>query len=161
MVDMPTTQTHIVHRQRNRFVIWAWSPIIVLRVALFLQYALYAYASVIAFIVGVPIFDLTTPRGYTAVWAILLGLSAIVSAIGAITERWNALEKWSSLALSALMLTFVGAVNLAGFVEGDLNEQFVGAISLIAVVLPFCRFVYLAAQTGKKRLTDVVSSGKR
>lgn len=154
------TATHVVRKQRSRFAIWAWSPIIVLRIALFGVYAGLAYASVIAFIAGVPVFDLTTPEGYTSIWAVLLGTSAVLAAVGATTQRWEPLEKWASLALSSFMMTYVGALNLVGFVEHDLNRQFIGAISIVAVILPVCRFIYLAAQTGKRKLKDVLPSAE-
>ena len=123
-----------------------------MRVALVITYVLYVYASIIAFISGIPVFKLTTPEGYTSVWAVLLGASAIVAAIGSTTDRWQALERWASLALSALLLTYIGGLNLVGFIEGDLDRQFTGAVALIAGILPITRFVYLAAQSGKKHL---------
>lgn len=136
---------------RSRIAVWAWGPVVVLRVALVAVYLGYVYASVIAFIAGVPVFRLTAPDGYTSLWAALLGVSAILSAIGSVTDRWQQLEKWASLALSSMMLAYVGALNGIGFVEGDLNRQFVGAIAFIAFILPAVRFVYLAAQSGKRR----------
>jgi uncharacterized membrane protein YjjB (DUF3815 family) len=136
---------------RSRWAIWAWSPVIVLRIALVGVYLGYVYASVIAFIAGVPIFRLTAPQGYTSIWAVLLGVSAVLSAIGSITDRWQQLEKWASLGLSSMMAAYVGGLNGVGFAEGDLNRQFAGAVAAIAFILPAVRFVYLAAQTGKRR----------
>lgn len=135
----------------SRLAIWAWGPVVVLRVALVAVYLGYVYASVIAFLAGVPVFRLTAPEGYTSLWAVLLGTSAVLAAIGSITDRWQQLEKWASLVLSAMMLAYVGGLNGVGFVEGDLDRQFVGAIAFIAFILPAVRFVYLAAQSGKRK----------
>ena len=148
---MPTRYLQNVN-PKSQLAMWVWSPVIVLRVALVITYVLYVYASIIAFIAGIPVFKLTTPEGYTSVWAVLLGSSAIVAAIGSTTDRWQALERWASLALSALLLTYIGGLNLVGFIEGDLDRQFIGAVALIAGILPITRFVYLAAQSGKKHL---------
>ena len=148
---MPTRYLQNVN-PKSRLAMWVWSPVIVLRVALVVTYVLYVYASIIAFIAGIPVFKLTTPEGYTSVWAVLLGSSAIVSAIGSTTDRWQALERWASLVLSALLLTYIGVLNLVGFIEGDLDRQFIGAVALIAGILPITRFVHLAAQSGKKHL---------
>lgn len=136
---------------RSKWAVWAWSPVVVLRVALVAVYLGYVHASVIAFIAGVPVFRLTAPEGYTSVWALLLGTSAILSAIGSITDRWQQMEKWASLGLASMMGAYVGGLNGVGFVEGDLDRQFVGAIAFIAFILPAVRFVYLAAQSGKRR----------
>lgn len=136
---------------RSRWAIWAWSPVIVLRVALVGVYLGYVYASLIAFIAGVPIFQVTTPEGYTAIWAVLLGVSAVLAAIGSLTDRWQQLEKWASLGLSSMMFAYVGGMNGVAFFLADLSRQFVGAIAFIAFILPVVRFVYLAAQTGKRR----------
>lgn len=135
----------------SRLAVWAWGPVVVLRIALVAVYLGYVYASVIAFLAGVPVFRLTAPEGYTSVWAVILGTSAVLSAIGSVTDRWQQLEKWASLVLSAMMLAYVGGLNGVGFVEGDLDRQFVGAIAFIAFILPAVRFVYLAAQSGKRK----------
>lgn len=136
---------------QSKIAMWAWGPVIILRASLVAIYLLYIYASVIAFLAGVPIFDLTTPHGYTAVWAVALGAASVVSAIGSITDRWQKLEKWATLALSALLLGYIGGLNIVGFIENDLSRQFAGVIAIIAAVMPFVRFVYLAAQSGKKK----------
>jgi len=153
------TAVHETKKLRSRFAIWAWSPIIVLRVALVITYLLYVYASVIAFIAGVPLFSLTTFPGFTTAWAVLMGTSAVISAIGATTDRWQKLEKWASLVLFSTMLAYVIGMNLVGFVEGDLGRQFAGAVAVVAMVLPTTRFVYLAAQSGKKH-AEPIDSGK-
>lgn len=148
---MPTSYLQVVD-PKSRLAVWFWSPVIVLRVALFGTYLLYVYAALIAFLAGVPIFNLTAPDGYTSVWAILLGVSAVLCAIGSLTDRWQRLEKWSSAVLGSLLLAYIGGLNLVGFVEQDLDRQFVGAIAAIAGLLPITRFVYLAAQSGKQRV---------
>lgn len=147
---MPTRYLENVN-PRTPIARWAWGPVIVLRIALVATYLLYVYASVIAFIAGVPIFDLTTPAGYTAVWAVLLGGASVVSAVGSTSDRWQKLEKWATLALSALLLAYIGGLNIVGFLQQDLDRQFIGAIALIAGLVPMVRFVYLAAQSGKKK----------
>lgn len=148
---MPTRYLQVV-KPKSKLAIWAWGPVIVLRVALFATYILYVYAAIVAFIAGVPVLDLTTPAGYTAIWAVLLGGSAILSAIGSIKDRWQQLEKWATLVLSAMLLAYVGGLNIVGFAENDLGRQFIGVVALIAGLLPVTRFVYLAAQSGKIRV---------
>lgn len=145
---MPTRYLDNINPQ-SRLAIWVWSPIIVLRVGLVAIYLLYVYASVIAFVAGVPIFDLTTPQGYTPIWAALLGASAVASAVGSITDRWQKVERWATLVLSALLIAYIGGLNIAAWGEGDLSRMFVGGIAIIAGILPVARFVYLAAQSGK------------
>lgn len=147
---MPTSYLEVI-APKSKLAVWAWSPVIVLRVSLVITYMLYVYASVIAFLVGVPIFTLTTPPGWTPIWAVLLGAAAVASAIGSITDRWQRIERWATCALSGLLLAYIGGLNIMGFVEQDLDRQFVGVIALIAGVLPITRFVYLAAQAGKKK----------
>lgn len=140
-----------VTRRRSKFETWAWSPVIVLRIALVITYLLYVHASVIAFFAGIPLFSLTAPEGYTSIWACLLGIAATVSAVGSVSDRWSRVERWASLALSSLMLAYVGGLTIVAYISGDLARQFVAAIALIAFVLPVTRFVYLAAQSGKRQ----------
>lgn len=151
---MPTRYLEFV-APKSRWSIWAWSPVVVLRVALALTYIMYIYAAIIAFIAGVPVLDLTTPNGYLPLWAFVLGASALVGAIGSLTDRWQNVEKWASLGVSAMMLAYLGGLNLMGWIENDLARQFVGTIAIIASILPVTRFVYLAAQTGKRKLINV------
>lgn len=148
---MPTRYLNVV-APKSRFAVWAWGPAIVLRVALFGTYLLYVYAAVIAFLAGVPIFTLTAPEGYAAPWAIGVGLAAAVATVGSMSDRLQKVELFSTLALSGLLLAYIGGMNLVGFLEGDLDRQFVGVIALIAGGLPFTRFIYLAAQSGKTRV---------
>lgn len=135
---------------RNAVEAWFWAPITVLRVSLISIYALYVYGAWIAFRAGIPIFSLLTPPGYTSIWAVLLGIAAIVSFISSLQMKWEKVERWAALALSAMMAAYCVGLNLQGYTEGDLDRQFVGVIAVIAIILPFGRFLYLAAQSGKK-----------
>lgn len=139
-------------KQRNRFAIWAWSPIIVLRVSLVSTYCFYVLAGLIGVRAGIPIFTLTAPQGYTLIWASILGIAALVAAIGSLSDRWHTAEKWAAMFLSAMLLTYVGALFTVGFVENDLGRQFIAVISAIGALLPVTRFVYLAAQSGKRHV---------
>lgn len=147
---MPTRYLEYIHPQ-SAFARWAWGPAIVLRVSLVIIYGLYAYGALIAFLVGVPIFDLTTPQGWTPVWAVLLGVSALVCMIGSIKDEWQRTERWAALGLSAAILAYIVPLHLVGYLEGDLSRQFIAVIATIAGVLPIGRFVYLVAQTGKRK----------
>lgn len=138
-------------RTPTRFEVWAWSPIVVLRVALVTTYLLYVYFGIISFIAGIPAFTLTAPQGYTSVWATLLVVASVISAVGAIEDRWNRVERWASLALSSLMLGYVGTINVIAWISGLVDRQAVAAAVAIGFVLPVCRFVYLASQAGKKK----------
>lgn len=150
---MPTRYLEVIQPQSS-FARWAWGPAIVLRVSLVLTYALYVYGAIIAFLAGVPIFDLTTPQGWTSVWAVLLAVSAAFCMVGSVKDEWQAVEKWAALGLSSAVVAYIIPLNLVGYVEGDLNRQFVGVVATIAGVLPVGRFVYLVAQTGKLRITN-------
>lgn len=138
-------------RTQSRFQIWASSPVIIFRIALISTYLLYIYAGIIAVIAGIPVFDLTAPAGYATIWGICLCIAAVVCAVGAVDDRWQVWERWASLVLSSLMIAYTGALNLLAYAEGDLTRMFVGGVAAIALVLPICRFIYLAAQTGKRR----------
>lgn len=137
-------------RQRSALMTWAWSPVIVLRIALVAVYFGYLYSSITAFIAGIPLFDLLGfMEGYTSVWAVLLFLSALFCFIAAFSNKFERLEKWASLVLMAVMAGYVIGMNLVAYGEGDVKRMFVGGIAFIAWVLPATRFGYLAAQTGK------------
>lgn len=139
-------------RQRSALHTWAWSPVIVLRIALVIVYAAYVYASVIALLVGIPIFDLLDfGPGYTAIWAVLLGLSSMLAWVGSLGQKFEQIEKWAAMGMFCLLLAYVGGLNLQAYGMGDLTRMFIGVIAFIAMVLPAVRFVYLAAQTGKKK----------
>lgn len=137
-------------RQPTKFEVWAWGPVVVLRFALVSTYMLYIYFAAISFIAGVPAFSLTTIPGYTPVWAFIMGTGAVIAAIGSTADKWEHIEKWGALAVTAMMLGYVGTIHVIGFVTGDINRQAVAAALTLGLVLPAVRFVWLAAQTGKK-----------
>jgi hypothetical protein len=150
---MPTRYLDVI-QPKGKLAVWAWSPVIVLRVALVATYLGYVYSGIIAFMVGVPVFDLTTPPGWTPIWAALLTISALVSAVGSVSDRWQKIERWASLLLAALLLAYVGGLNIVGYIEHDLDRLFVGGVAFVAAILPVTRFIYLAAQSGKRRIRN-------
>lgn len=141
------------HREPSRFEKWAFSEVAMIRVALVLVYLGYLYLALASLRAGVPAFTLTAPEAYTPIWAGLLALAGVNAAVAATSDRWMAWERWSSLAVSALMGAYVGTITILGYVTGDVNRQAVAAGLTIAFILPACRFLWLAAQTGKKRTT--------
>lgn len=145
---MPTRYLQVI-RPKSRLANWAWGPVIMLRIALVLTYLAYVYCSVVAFIAGVPILSFNSLPGYLPVWAALLGISAIVSAVGSLTDRWQKIERWATLVLSAMLLAYMGGLNISAWIEHDINRKFVGGIAVIASILPVARYIYLAAQSGK------------
>lgn len=148
---MPTRYLQFVNPQ-STLARWAWGPVIMLRVSLVTTYLAYVYAGIVAVIKGVPVLDFTNLPGYEPIWASILAVSAAVAAVGSLTDRWQKVERIAGLVLSAMMLAYIGGLNLSAWVEQDVNRAFVGAIALIAGILPIARFVYLAAQTGKIRV---------
>jgi hypothetical protein len=137
-------------RRRTPFEVWAWSPVSILRVALVITYLIVVGFAVTSFIAGVPVFELTTPVGYTAPWAVLLCASAIAAAIGAVNDHWRQLERWASLMVTNLLLPYVAALHIIGYISGDPNRQAVSWVALGLLVLPLTRFLWLASQAGKK-----------
>lgn len=140
---------------RNAIEAWFWTPITVLRISLVATYGAYIYGAWIAFWAGIPIFSLLTPPGYTSVWAVLLGAAAVTSTISSLKMKWERIERFSALVLSMLMSAYCLGLNIQGYAEGDLDRQFIGVIAVIAIILPFGRFLYLAAQSGKKKSENV------
>lgn len=138
-------------RKPTRFEQWAWGPVVVLRISLVGTYLLYVYFAAISFVAGVPAFNLTTFPGYTSVWAFIMGTGAVVAAIGSISDRWEPVEMWGALAVTAMMLGYVGTLHAIGFGSGDINRQAVAAALTITLVLPGVRFGWLAAQAGKRK----------
>lgn len=137
-------------RRPSKLEVWAWGPVIVLRAALLVTYLLHCYLAAMSFVAGVPAFSLTTFPGYTSVWAVIMGTGAVVAAVGSLTDRWEQAEKWGALAVFSMMLGYVGTIHVLAFASGDINRQAVAAGLSIVLVLPAVRFVYLAAQTGKR-----------
>lgn len=137
-------------RSRSRFETWAWSPVIVLRVALVVTYLLHIGLATMAFIAGVPIFRLTAPEGYSDPWALFLGIGALAAAVGALDDRWRTLECWAALAVTAFAAGYVVPLYIVAFAAGDLNRQTVAIAVTFMLILPLSRFAWLAAQTGRR-----------
>ena len=141
-------------REPTRFELWAWSPVIIFRVALISVYLICIYCGVMSVIAGVPVFDMTAPAGWHTLWGALLCLAAIVSAVSAIDDKWQVVERWASMLLSGLLLAYAGSLNYVAYVSGDLDRMFVGGVAVGLLVVPACRFGWLASRAGTRKVTQ-------
>ena len=127
---------------------WPEAPVVLPRLTLVIVYLLCVYDGILSILAGVPIFDVTQPVGYSAIWGALLAVSALLSAIFATTPRWERLERWSCLAVWSLLLAYVGALNFVAFVSADLDRYVVGGVAVGFFLIPFSRFLHLASKAG-------------
>lgn len=144
-------------RRISKFETWAWSPIIVLRIALTTIYGVIFYAGIVAIVAGIPLFSLTAPVGYSAPWGAVLAVSALIASIASGHDSWQKVEKWAGGVMTVMLSGYVVGINIVGFVSQDPTRQFGGAIAIAAFVLPVTRVIYLAAQTGKKHTPDAAA----
>lgn len=126
------------------------ATILVPRWVLTIWYCLFIPIGLTVFFASSPSLDLTTGGGYTALWAILLGLTGTLCAIGSLTPKMVVFERWTSLLLSALLLGYAFAP-LQLVLHGDSDKA---AFSVIALVLSFptcLRNIQLLAKTGVRK----------
>ncbi len=129
---------------------WPWSQIALYRVTLVAAYLLHIGFAAMAFYAGLPIFRLTAPDGYTRVWAIMLAIAALTSALGALADQLRVIERWSSLAVLALTLGYVVPLYEVGFLMNDANRQAVAVAATFMLLIPLSRFMWLASRAGRR-----------
>lgn len=145
--------THLQHhrhrRQYTRFEAWAWSPVNLFRVALVSSYIIAIGFASMAGVAGVPIFKATGAEDFTVPWAVILAVSSLVAAIGAIDDRWRKMEMWAALGVLVCHFSYVVPIYVVGFFAGDVNRQAVAVALTQIIVLPLSRFAWLASRAGR------------
>jgi hypothetical protein len=140
-----------IPKQPSWLARWASEEVAMLRISLVLVYLGFINLAVASLRAGVPAFTLTAPDYYTPIWALLLAIAGLVAAIASTTDRWQAIERWAALGVTALMGAYVGTITILGFFQGDANRQAVASGLGIAFVTPALRFLWLALQAGKRK----------
>lgn len=131
---------------KTRLHNWASAILVIPRWLLTIKYALFALYGVVTAIAGVPTIAESVDAAYAFGWSILLVIVSSLAAFGSISERWEALEKWASVGLVALLSTLlVGAIQLVGL--GDLNRAGFSVLVLIVTLLPGLRAAALIVAT--------------
>jgi hypothetical protein len=136
---------------RSRVRNWAWTPIYVPRWAFVIKYLLFVYWGFWAILAGIPAFDMTAPHGWSVIWGSLMVVAGAVSAASVTRARGERIERWSVGVLCVLSIGYIGSINVLAFVSALPNYQALAAGISLVFVLPLARFLYLAAQAGKKK----------
>lgn len=71
-------------------------------------YSLYVALGVVAFLVGIPTFDLTFTAGWTRGWAGALVIAAVL-AMGSLFSGWVKVERWALAAVVVILFFYLGA----------------------------------------------------
>ena len=107
---------------RKYFQKWITEPLIVPRWMLTAQYAFFVILGILAAIVGIPSFDLTTWAGYVTPWSAAIVLSASLAFFASLDQsRERHMEKWSVVALVSLLFAYLTSAWIPTFTGGDVN----------------------------------------
>lgn len=154
-------------RTPNSFTKWAGEPVVIVRAGLVADYAINVYVAIMAVTAGVPVFSLTTPDGWTTVWATLLIIASVIATVcissdapaaAAMRPKWRVVEFVSTGAVWVFTGSYAAALHILGFVSQDDNRQTAAAVSLGLVVLPLFRWVYLTWRLGRRDIPSEKSS---
>lgn len=135
---------------RTRIKHWAWTGILVPRWAFIIQYLLFVYWGFMAMLAGIPAFDITAPPGWATVWGSIMVVAGGVSAYCVTRANLEKVERWSVGVLCILSMTYIGSLNVLAYASGNANYQALAAGISLLFVFPLARFLYLAAQAGKR-----------
>ena len=145
--------TPYVPRKPSRLEVWARSPIIILRAALVLTYALCVWLGVVSWISIVPVFEITAPDWFQALWSMSLAVGGSLACVGSVHDsklfRW--VELVGAVAVLSASVAYAVSLHWVGFGQGDITRQ-VGAVAVtIITVLPGCRVFWLLGKLGTKK----------
>lgn len=131
---------------KTRLNDWATAILVIPRWLLTAKYALFALYGVIAAVAGAPTLDKSINSAYAFVWAIALGVAAVIAAFGSLEERFEAFEKWAGVAIVGLMSTLlVGAIQLVNL--GDINRAGFSVLLFMVTLIPAARAAALILKT--------------
>ena len=133
----PKPTTRVPESNMSRFALWAWSPIISFQVGLTAGYVALVWFGVSSLIAAPPVFERTTPDGYSWIWAIALLLGAATAAFGSIDRRpfFENLERIGASAVSLTVGSYTAIVTWIAFGEGDASRV-AGAAGFTALAVP-------------------------
>lgn len=127
---------------------WATAILVIPRWLLTVKYALFAVYGVVAAIAGAPSLYAIAGETYAFYWAIALTISALFATGASLneTKRSEAVEKWSAVAVVALMsANLFGAISLVSV--GDLSRAAFSVLILLVTLLPAARAAALIVAT--------------
>lgn len=164
-------------REPGRFKRWAASPVAAYRIGLMLSYLAMMSVGAAAIAYGVPLFDRTTPDGWTGAWGVVVIISGLVAAIGSIragagvqagtspseTRAFNRIELAGAIGLF-LALGTLAAMFLILAYGLDYKEDVIRGFAFTALgVQPAIRLVWLMfsppASMTQRDVTLRLSSG--
>lgn len=116
-------------------------PLHIPRWILLLKYLGFAFFGVVAYNVGVPRLDLTTPEGYRPIWAAAIVLFALTAALFLIIQKPN-LERISLVGLVGFLGVYIYAITQAAL-DGGEGYKALASVLWLLIVFPAGRFVAL------------------
>lgn len=140
-------------RTPTRFERWATTEIQSYRVGLTGMYCFMTYFGTQSLIAGVPAFNIAAPQGFTAWWAPVVVVGAIVAAIGSLTDskRFVLTETIGAWLLFLALATYSLTLLALAYGTGDQSRAAVGSMAVALGVVPFVRLIWLMFQLGRKR----------
>jgi len=129
---------------------WGLGAIVIPRWVLVVKYATFILIGITVYLASSPSLDITTSNGYTPLWSIAVTITASVSLIGSLRQRWERMEGWAVLCLAALLIGYAAAP-LQLVVSGDHDRAAYSALALALSVLPSARAWMLIRRAGSTR----------
>lgn len=132
---------------------WASSQVAAYRVGLFLGYIIMIYFGFSALVAGIPIFEFTTPEGWTPIWASAVIVGSLVAAAGSIragsepvtkeVRVFNGVELFGAITLFLTLGSYATLLLIFGYALGDDNRVAVGAGFVALGIPPTIRMLWL------------------
>lgn len=124
---------------RKKLITWGKTPIFVPRWLLTAKYLGFVIMGILFLLWGNATLSLATFEGYTTFWAASVILTSVLSLPGSIHEKFEPVEEWAALILSALITSWAVAAIWRAFNEAEFN-RIPGAWAILLVgMLPAAR----------------------
>lgn len=107
---------------RKKLISWGKTPIFVPRWMLSAKYLGFIIMGILFLLWGNVTLQLATFDLYTKFWAAGVIITAVLSVPGSIKEKYEALEKWSALILSGLIMSWSVAAIFRAFWESEFSR---------------------------------------
>lgn len=134
---------------KSHITLWSKQPaVLVPRWVLTAKYLGFCILGFLAFAGGIPSVALATFDSFTTYMSAGLCVASVIGVVASFRQKWEWIEKWAALVITAFLATWAVSATWRAFAEGDLDRAAGSFAVLLVAMLPALRSFGLMTRAG-------------